>query len=80
MKAEMASNDNTKNTNTITTSQTLKALVTVKQSGGSLLRRLVNEGVDGVKGLVGKTLVLELVSDELNPRLSGTPRLDELLS
>ncbi|XP_014518943.1 linoleate 13S-lipoxygenase 2-1, chloroplastic [Vigna radiata var. radiata] len=66
MKVVMASSS--KNTKTITTSQTVKALVTVKQRSGGLLGNLVNGGLDGIKDLVGKTLALELVSDELDPK------------
>ncbi|BAT89080.1 hypothetical protein VIGAN_05276300 [Vigna angularis var. angularis] len=66
MKVVMASSS--KNTKTMTTSQTVKALVTVKQRSGGLLGNLVNGGLDGIKDLVGKTLVLELVSDELDPK------------
>ncbi|QCD79114.1 lipoxygenase [Vigna unguiculata] len=57
-----------RNSNTITASQTVKALVTVKQRSGGLLGNLVNGGLDGIKDLVGKTLVLELVSDDLDPK------------
>lgn len=67
MKVVMASSS--KNTKTITTSQTVKALVTVKQRSGGLLGNLVNGGLDGIKDLVGKTLALELVSDELDPSM-----------
>jgi len=65
MKVVMASSS--KNSNTNTTSQGVKAIVTVKQSRGGILGNLVNGGLDGIKDLVGKTLVLELVSDELDP-------------
>jgi len=64
-KVVMASSS--RNSNTITASQTVKALVTVKQRSGGLLGNLVNGGLDGIKDLVGKTLVLELVSDDLDP-------------
>ncbi|KHN21708.1 Linoleate 13S-lipoxygenase 2-1, chloroplastic [Glycine soja] len=66
MKVVMATT--TKNANTITTSQSVKALVTVKQSGGGIIRNLVNGGLDGIRELVGKTLVLELVSDEIDSK------------
>ena len=65
MKVVMASTS--KNTNTITTSQSVKALVTVKQNRGGILGNLLNGGLDGIKDLIGKTLVLQLVSDELDP-------------
>ncbi|RDX97652.1 Linoleate 13S-lipoxygenase 2-1, chloroplastic, partial [Mucuna pruriens] len=66
MKSVMASSGSS-----ITTSQSVKALVTLKQGGGGLLRNLVNEGVDGIKELVGKTLVLELVSNDLDPKTNS---------
>ncbi|XP_027344673.1 linoleate 13S-lipoxygenase 2-1, chloroplastic-like [Abrus precatorius] len=72
MKAVMASNGDTNNTNIIVTkSQTVKAFVTVKQSGGGLLGDLVNEGLGGIKEFVGKTLALELVSEELHPKTNS---------
>ncbi|KAK7401159.1 hypothetical protein VNO78_12478 [Psophocarpus tetragonolobus] len=66
IKAEMQSNPKT--TKTKSTSQSVKALVTVKQSGGGILKNLVNGGIDGIKDFVGKTLALELVSDEIDPK------------
>ena len=47
--------------------QNAKAIVIVKRSGGGgLLTNLVRDGVEGIEELVGKTLILELVSNELD--------------
>ncbi|XP_061347779.1 linoleate 13S-lipoxygenase 2-1, chloroplastic-like [Gastrolobium bilobum] len=64
MKAVMAGSSDDTNTK----SKKVKAFVTVKQSSEGLLTSLVTRGVDGIKELVGKTLALELVSDELDPK------------
>ncbi|KAL2322236.1 hypothetical protein Fmac_026615 [Flemingia macrophylla] len=55
-----------------TTSQSVKALVSLKQSGG-LLKNLV----DGGKEFVGKTLVLELVSEDLDPKSNSMRKTAE---
>jgi len=44
----------------------VKVTVSVKRSGGGLLSNLVEGGVRGIEELVGKTLVLELVSNDLD--------------
>ncbi|ESW18149.1 hypothetical protein PHAVU_006G016900 [Phaseolus vulgaris] len=75
MKVVMASTS--KNTNTITTSQSVKALVTVKQNRGGILGNLLNGGLDGIKDLIGKTLVLQLVSDELDPKTNSERKTTE---
>ncbi|KAK7306731.1 hypothetical protein VNO77_44687 [Canavalia gladiata] len=68
MKAVMMAS-NSYNINTmVTKSLSVKALVTLKQSGGGFLTNLVNGALDGVKDLFGKTLSLELVSEELDPK------------
>ena len=46
-----------------TKSHSVKAIVTLKQKGGGLLSGVVG----GIQEVVGKTLVLELVSNELDP-------------
>ncbi|KAK7401149.1 hypothetical protein VNO78_12468 [Psophocarpus tetragonolobus] len=57
----------TKNT---TKGQNVKAIVTVKGSGGGLLN-VVRDGVEAIEGLVGRTLVLELVSIELDSKTNS---------
>ncbi|RDX66659.1 Linoleate 13S-lipoxygenase 2-1, chloroplastic, partial [Mucuna pruriens] len=49
-------------------SQNVKAFVTIHQTGGGLLTNLVRESVERIQEFVGKTLVLELVSNHLHPR------------
>ena len=44
----------------------VKVTVTVKRSGDGLLTSLVRGGVEGIEEFVGKTLVLELVSNDLD--------------
>ncbi|KAL5076291.1 hypothetical protein RYX36_015275 [Vicia faba] len=44
----------------------VKAIVTLKHSDDGLLKNLVDGGIQQVEELVGKTLVLELVSNELD--------------
>ncbi|XLR28844.1 linoleate 13S-lipoxygenase 2-1, chloroplastic isoform X1 [Arachis hypogaea] len=63
-KVVMASSDGNNNTKS---SQRVKAIVTLKQNGGGLL----NGVVDGIDELVGKKLVLELVSNDLNPKVNS---------
>ncbi|TKY50041.1 Linoleate 13S-lipoxygenase 2-1 [Spatholobus suberectus] len=48
--------------------QNVKAFVTVERSGGGLLTNLVRDGIEGIGELVGKTLVLELLSNEHDSR------------
>ncbi|XP_020205956.1 linoleate 13S-lipoxygenase 2-1, chloroplastic [Cajanus cajan] len=60
-----------------TTSLSVKALVSVKHSGGGLLRNLVDGGVGEIKELVGKTLVLELVSEDLDPKTNSERKAAE---
>ncbi|XP_058755726.1 linoleate 13S-lipoxygenase 2-1, chloroplastic-like isoform X1 [Vicia villosa] len=67
MKAVMGSSGDDDDTNS--KSQNLikvKAIVTLKHSDDGLLRNLVDGGIQQVEELVGKTLVLELVSNELD--------------
>lgn len=45
----------------------VKAIATLKHGDDGLLRNLVDGGIQQVEELVGKTLVLELVSNELDP-------------
>lgn len=45
--------------------RSVKVTVTVKQSGGGLLN-LVEGGVQGIEHFIGKTLVLELISNDLD--------------
>ncbi|KAG4917949.1 hypothetical protein JHK82_055406 [Glycine max] len=66
MKAGMATSSG--NTNTKSQNVNVKAVVTIEQSDGGLVPNLINSAVDGIKELAGKTLVLELVSDELDPK------------
>ncbi|GLT82239.1 hypothetical protein SLE2022_006420 [Rubroshorea leprosula] len=48
---------------------TVKAVVTVKHTAGSVLSNIgIEGGLDVVKDLFGKTLLLELVSTELDPK------------
>lgn len=65
VKAVMKSKSGTSKNNP--KSQNVKALVTVTRSAGGLLTNLVRDGIQGIGELVGKTLVLELVSNELDP-------------
>ncbi|MCI12557.1 linoleate 13S-lipoxygenase 2-1 chloroplastic-like, partial [Trifolium medium] len=44
----------------------VKAIVTLKHSDDGLLPNLVDDGIQKIEELVGKTLVLELVSNELD--------------
>jgi lipoxygenase len=44
----------------------VKAIVTLKHSDDGLLTNLVDDGIQKIEELVGKTLVLELVSNELD--------------
>ncbi|XP_017406814.1 linoleate 13S-lipoxygenase 2-1, chloroplastic, partial [Vigna angularis] len=46
----------------------VKVTVTVKQSGGGLLTNLVEGGVQGIEHFIGKTLVLELLSNDLDSK------------
>ena len=49
-------------------SVSVKAIVTVKPTVGGFLTNLgVDRGLDDVKDLLGKTLLLELVQAELDP-------------
>ncbi len=46
----------------------VKAIVTVKHTIGGLLSKFgIESGLDIIKDLLGETLVLELVSTELDP-------------
>ena len=46
----------------------VKAIVTVKQTIGGMLTSLgIERGLDDIQDLLGKTLLLELVSTELDP-------------
>jgi lipoxygenase len=46
----------------------VKAVVTVKQTIGGLITSVgIERGLDDIKDLLGKTLLLELVSAELDP-------------
>ncbi|KAI6669508.1 hypothetical protein NL676_004393 [Syzygium grande] len=50
-------------------SLSVKAVVTVKPSAGGLFSEFgINRGLDDITDLVGKTLLLELVSAELDPK------------
>ncbi|XP_030455089.1 linoleate 13S-lipoxygenase 2-1, chloroplastic-like [Syzygium oleosum] len=50
-------------------SLSVKAVVTVKPSAGGLFSEIgINRGLDDITDLVGKTLLLELVSAELDPK------------
>jgi lipoxygenase len=44
----------------------VKAIVTLEHSDDGLLTNLVDDGIQKIEELVGKTLVLELVSNELD--------------
>ncbi|OMO72307.1 Lipoxygenase [Corchorus capsularis] len=56
-------------TNTTDKAVGVKAVVTVKESVSSFLKTVgLNRGLDDIKDLFGKTLLLELVSAELDPR------------
>ncbi|WVY95035.1 hypothetical protein V8G54_034123 [Vigna mungo] len=48
--------------------RSVKVTVTVKQSGGGLLTNLVEGGVQGIERFIGKTLVLELISNDLDSK------------
>ena len=63
----MATSSGKTNTKSQNVNVNVKAIVTIEQSNGGLLLNLINSAVDGIKELAGKTLVLELVSDELDP-------------
>lgn len=66
VKAVMRKKSGTSNNNP-NKAQNAKAIVIVKRSGGGgLLTNLVRDGVEGIEELVGKTLILELVSNELD--------------
>ncbi|XWS71118.1 hypothetical protein CRYUN_Cryun03dG0111000 [Craigia yunnanensis] len=53
----------------IDTASTVKALVTVKQTVGGFLTNLgLERGLDDIKDLLGKSIRLELVSAELDPK------------
>lgn len=67
MKPGMATSSGKTNTKSQNVNVNVKAIVTIEQSNGGLLLNLINSAVDGIKELAGKTLVLELVSDELDP-------------
>ncbi|RDX80322.1 Linoleate 13S-lipoxygenase 2-1, chloroplastic, partial [Mucuna pruriens] len=69
MKATMATSGG--NTNTKSKNVNVKALVSIQQSDGGLIPNLTNSAIDGIKELVGKTLVLELVSDDLDPKTNS---------
>lgn len=69
VKAVIGSSGDDDETNTNTESQNLikvKAIVTLKHSDDWLLKNLVDGGIQQIEELVGKTLVLELVSNELD--------------
>nr|KYP76388.1 hypothetical protein KK1_020629 [Cajanus cajan] len=65
MKAVMGTSSG--KTNTKSQNVNVKAVVTIGQSDGGFVGNLLKPAVDGIKELVGKTLVLELVSDDLDP-------------
>lgn len=68
VKAVMRKKSGTSNNNP-NKAQNAKAIVIVKRSGGGgLLTNLVRDGVEGIEELVGKTLILELVSNELDSK------------
>ncbi|XP_057953538.1 linoleate 13S-lipoxygenase 2-1, chloroplastic [Malania oleifera] len=51
------------------TSTSVKAVVTVKVTAGGFLSSLdLSKGLDDISDLLGKTLILELVSSELDPK------------
>ncbi|PKI61084.1 hypothetical protein CRG98_018529, partial [Punica granatum] len=53
---------------TATMTSTVKAVVTVTPpTGGALYEFGINRGLDDITDLMGKTLLLELVSSELDP-------------
>ncbi|KHN45340.1 Linoleate 13S-lipoxygenase 2-1, chloroplastic [Glycine soja] len=68
LKPGMATSSGKTNTKSQNVNVNVKAIVTIEQSNGGLLLNLINSAVDGIKELAGKTLVLELVSDELDPK------------
>ncbi|KAK8543355.1 hypothetical protein V6N13_136128 [Hibiscus sabdariffa] len=49
----------------------VKAIVTVKQTLGSMANLGLSRGFDDIQDLLGRTLLLELVSTELDPRAGG---------
>jgi len=68
-KAVVGSSSDSESNDTNTKSQNLikvKAIVTLKHSDDGLIRNLVDGGIQQIEELVGKTLVLELVSNELD--------------
>lgn len=68
-KAVMTCSSDSDSNDTNTKSQNLikvKAIVTLKHSDDGLLKNLVDGGIQQIEELVGKTLVLELVSNELD--------------
>ncbi|KAI4305825.1 hypothetical protein L6164_029167 [Bauhinia variegata] len=50
---------------------TFKATVTIKRTVGGFLSSLLTAGIDGLVDLLGKSLVLELVSAELVPKTNS---------
>jgi len=46
--------------------RTVKVTATVKRSDGGLLTNLVQGGVQGIEHIIGKTLVFELLSNDLD--------------
>ncbi|KAK7333912.1 hypothetical protein VNO80_30693 [Phaseolus coccineus] len=49
----------------------------ISASQGGILGNLLNGGLHGIKDLVGKTLVLQLVSDELDPKTNSEKKTTE---
>ncbi|KAE9622309.1 putative linoleate 13S-lipoxygenase [Lupinus albus] len=69
MKAVMASSSG--NTSTNNKSYYVKGIATIKQSGGVFLTNLISGCLQGIEYWVGSTLVLELVSNDLDPETNS---------
>jgi lipoxygenase len=66
VKAVLTCGNNDISTKTHNNLIKVKAIVTLKHSDDGLLSNLVDDGLQKIEELVGKTLVLELVSNELD--------------
>ncbi|CAL0328371.1 unnamed protein product [Lupinus luteus] len=69
MKGVMASSSG--NTSTNNKYENVKGIATIKQSGGGFLSNLISGCLEGIKLWVGSTLVLELVSNDLDPKTNS---------
>ncbi|XP_028763111.1 linoleate 13S-lipoxygenase 2-1, chloroplastic-like [Neltuma alba] len=56
-------------------SHKVKATVTIQQTTGGLLSGVVTAGLDGFTDLVGKSLLLELISVQLDPKTKSEKRI-----